>query len=275
MLRFGPAGIPISCDGGNYDGLLKVHELGLEAMEVEFVRGVHLKKEDAPKMKAFAQTNNISLSCHAPYWINLCAMDKTKITNTIRNLLESAKAAHSLGARIVVFHPGFYMGRDSTTCLKLERETTNAVVEKMRAHGIKDVLLGPELMGRTGQFGTLEEIIELAPTTEGVAPVIDFCHFHARGNGRVKKKDDYKLIFDSMEKSLGPSSLQNFHSHFSEVEYTSKGERRHLELGSGSGPNYKWLMELCAENGYSGTVICESPLLEQDALRMKKYYASL
>jgi deoxyribonuclease-4 len=273
-MLFGPAGIPIACQGGTLEGLRTVAELGLGAMEVEFVRGVHMNLEQARLIGSEAKKLNISLSCHAPYWINCCARTNEKLMRSVRNILDTAKAAHALGARIIVFHPGYYMDRPAAECAALTKQTLTTALEHMHSLGINHVLLGPELMGKGSQFGSLEEIIALAAGLPQTAPVIDFAHYHARGNGIINGEADYAAIFNKLESAIGSKAVHSFHSHFSEIEYTDKGERRHLELGTTNEPPVKPLLKLCAEQGYSGTIICETPLLEQDALKMQKIYAS-
>lgn len=273
-MLFGPAGIPLSCEGNTADGVRETARQGLGAMEVEFVYGVKMSEATAREVGRIAKEKNIALSCHAPYFINCCAMEKVKLARSIHNITDSAKAMHFMGGRIAVFHPGFYMGRGSAECLKLVKETMLQALEKLHSLGIRDVLLGMELTGKGSQFGNLEEICQLAAEIPQTAPVIDFAHHHARNNGKIRKKEDYLEIFETMEKHLGRKSVENFHSHFSEIEYTSKGERRHLELGTTNEPPFKLLAQLCAENGYNGTIICETPLLDQDALKMQKIYNS-
>ncbi|MFA6036286.1 MAG: TIM barrel protein [Candidatus Micrarchaeia archaeon] len=271
-MRFGPAGIPIACEGGTADGVKTVAQLGLGAMEVEFVRGVKMSETTARDIGKIASSLNISLSCHAPYWINCCAREKIKLDGSIRNILDSAKAAHALGARVIVFHPGFYMGRGSAECKALVKSTMLAALEKMHALNIRDVILGMELTGKGSQFGDITEICELAAEIPQSMPVIDFAHHHARNNGCIKTADDYLKLFTIMEKHLGRKAVENFHSHFSEIEYTMKGERRHLELGTTNQPPFSLLAKVCVENGFQGTIICETPLLEQDSMKMQKAY---
>ncbi|MDO8340132.1 MAG: TIM barrel protein [Candidatus Burarchaeum sp.] len=276
-MLFGPAGIPIACQGGTLEGVRTVAELGLGAMEVEFVRGVHMGPEQVRAVGAEAKRLNISLSCHAPYWINCCARTNEKLVRSVRNIIDTAKVAHALGARIIVFHPGYYLDRPSSECAALTRQTLTLALEQMHALGINDVLLGPELMGKGSQFGSLDEIIALAANLPQTKPVIDFAHYHARGNGAITAANaeaDYAAIFSKLESSLGKNAVTSFHAHFSEVEYTDKGERRHLELGTTNEPPVKPFLKLCAEQDYSGTIICETPLLEQDALRMQRIFAS-
>jgi deoxyribonuclease-4 len=244
-------------------------------MEVEFVYGVKMGEQTAKDVGKAAKENDVSLSCHAPYWINCCALETVKLARSVHNIVDSAKAMHAMGGRIAVFHPGFYMGRGSAECLKLVKETMLQAVEKLHSMGIRDVILGMELTGKGSQFGNIDEICQLAAEIPQSAPVIDFAHHHARNNGKIKKAEDYLELFEKMEKALGRKAVENFHSHFSEIEYTAKGERRHLELGTTNEPPFKLLAQVCVENGYDGTIICETPLLDQDALKMQRIYNAL
>ncbi len=268
-MRFGPAGIPLSTTGGVFEGVQDTARLGLGAFEVEFVRGVKMGDEYAERVGGEARKLEISLSAHCPYWINCAAKEKAKLITTERNILETARIAKILGAHIIVFHPGFYMGRSPQETGEIIKNTLAGIIEKMKQEKINDVVLGLETSGKQTQFGTLAENLEIAREL-GQAVVVDFAHIHARGNGALKNKEDYKKIFDEIEKVVGAGALQKLHCHFSEIEYSEKGERWHLELGTKNSPPFKPLAEVIAENGYDGTIICESPLLEQDALRMKK-----
>jgi len=274
-VRFGPAGLPVHpFEGGIVEAMAYLKQEGLDAMEVEFVRGVRIGKETAENARAEAERNDIKLSCHAPYWINCAAKEAIKLKNTVRNLMETARAAYALGADIIVFHPAFYLGRQRDEVMKDTKKTLSEVWERMKSEGIKGVWLGAETAGKTTQFGGLEEVLELAATTEGVKPVIDFAHLHARGNGWIKGKQQYGEIFDRMEKVLGRGAVEGFHSHFSEIAFGEYGEKNHVPLDSllKHSPDFKPLAELISENGYAGTIICESPMLDIDARKMKRIY---
>jgi len=272
-VRFGPAGIPSITEGGTFEGIKDVAKIGLSAMEVEFVRGVRMGKEQAEKIAEEAKKLDVSLSCHAPYWINCCAKEQSKLDLSVRHLIESARAMESLGGGVVVFHPGYYMGRSSEECANLSEETLSRVLEMMKHEKITHVRLGAETVGKLSQYGDLFECINLSNHfgQSHLIPVPDFGHLHARGNGCIKNKSDYEKILDQFDKSL-PDYLKHFHSHFSELEYSEKGERNHIPLGSNE-PPFSPLAELLAERGCSGTVVCESPLLEQDALKMQAIYS--
>ncbi|MFH1448124.1 MAG: TIM barrel protein [Candidatus Micrarchaeota archaeon] len=271
-MRFGPAGIPIAVDGDTVEGLEYTAKIGLKAFEVEFVRGVHMGPEKAEVLGKRARKLDVSLSCHAPYWINCAARERNKIARTIHNIIDSARAMHNMGGGVVVIHPAYYMGRDSGTVYALVKETLGLTLEKMKTEGLKDVLIGLETSGKVSQFGTVEEVSKLSSELQQTVPVIDFAHLHAVRNGWIKGKDEYKAIFDEIEKNLNGEYLKHIHSHYSNIEYSNKGELRHLEFSSNGEPPFKPLAELMAEQGYDGTVICETPLLEQDALRLQRIF---
>jgi len=251
---------------------LKTESLG--AMEIEFVRGVHMSDETARKARAESEKNGISLSCHGPYWINCAAKEQVKLNNSIRNLMETVRAAHTLGAKVIVFHPAFYLGRSKEETMKITINTLKQVEEKMLAEGIKDVFLGAETGGKTTQLGGLEETIELASQLKMVKPVVDFAHLHARGNGWIKGKPQYAEVFEKIEKSLGRKAVESFHSHFSEIIYGEFGEKSHAGIGSlpKHSPDFEPLAQLLADNGYAGTIICETPMLDLDAKKMQRSY---
>jgi len=271
-MRWGPAGIPLDFKGSTPEAIRYVAEEGLNAFECEFVKGVKMKREMAEEAKKVANETGVSLSAHAPYWINCAAMERRKIEATLRNIIETARVMHIMGGGVVVFHPGFYMGRSPEETKKLVRKTLEEALGRMKQEGIKDVWLGLETTGKGTQFGTLSENIELSSLLERTKPVIDFAHIHAREGGSLKKKEDYLKIFDEVERKLGREALKKFHSHFSEVAFSEKGEKHHLILGERYSPPFKPLAEVIVENGYDGTIISESPLLDVDALKMKRIY---
>lgn len=266
-IRFGPAGIPIGAAGkGTAAGIEYCHSLGLGAMEVEFVHGVNMLEDAARIAGETARKNGVLLSCHAPYYINCCAKEKQKIEASVRYIVSTAQAAFWLDASPIVIHTGHYMGRSPQECRKLVLNTYGRCLEEMESRGIQNVVLGAELTGKKSAYGSLHEIIDLAEHfgQKSVMPVIDYAHYHAR-EGRLKTKEDYLAILSSVEKELGSAAAKNFHCHFSGIEYTEKGERNHLPVSSNS-PPFAPLAQAWKENGWSGRVICESPLIEKDAL---------
>ncbi len=271
-LRFGPAGIPIQCKGNStLEGVKCCAELGLKAMEMEFVRGVRLREKDAKTIGKEAKKLDVKLSSHAPYYINLC--NPQKKATTFRNLLDSAKITAAAGGHITVFHPGYYQKHTKQEAYRIAKKELEEAEGKLKDKKIK-VKLGAETVGKKSQFGGLDEVIRLSREIRAVVPVIDFAHLHARGDVMIRDIGDYGKIFRLLEKELG-SYVKDFHAHFSEIEYSEKGERNHLPLGTKNVPPFRPLLRLIKENGYGGTIICESPKLDLDALKMQKYYVSL
>ncbi len=270
MIRFGPAGIPLQCEGSTLDGVICTHELGLTAMEMEFVHGVRMKEEQAKEISKAAKKLDISLSSHAPYYINLCSKEDQKVENSIRHIYMSAKITSIAGGIVTVFHPGFYQKLGKDEAFSRAKKVLLQIQEKLQSENIR-IVLGAETVGKKSAFGGLDENIRLSQEIEMVEPVIDFAHLHARGDRRITSEDDYRFIFDRLEKELG-GYVKHFHSHFSEINYTDKGERNHLVLGESDEPPYKPFAKVLSENGYAGTVICESPKIDFDALKLQKEY---
>lgn len=269
-LRFGPAGMPLACKGRKLaEGILYAAKEGLNAFEVEFVRGVRGKKEDWNEARKAAEKNDVLLSCHAPYWINCCSPVKEKQQIAIRNLLQTAEAAELLGAYIIVFHPGYYQGQTQEVALKNCISVLQEVVKKMKERKFH-CILGAETTGKPSAFGSLQDNIALAKALPEVRPVIDFAHLHARSNGGIKSREDYGKIFGEIEKELGNKYLKQMHCHFTEVHFIEKGERWHLLVGEKWQPDFRQLAEVINKYDYRLTIISESPLLDKDALKMRE-----
>jgi len=276
MIRFGPAGIPIGTpEEGTAAGIKYTHDIGLGAMEVEFVHGVNMKEEKARQAGKVARKNDVLLSCHAPYYINCCAKEELKVAGSVRYIVSTAQAAFWLGATPIVLHPGHYMGRQPSECRKQVISTFQKCLDEMEKRKITGVQLGAELTGKKSAYGSLDEVIDLAQEfgSKQVVPVIDFAHYHAR-EARLKTEEDYARILDKVEKRLGPSAAKGFHCHFSGIEIIEAGEKNHLPISSLS-PPFEPLAAAWVENGWEGKAICESPLIEKDALAMQKAYEKL
>ncbi len=272
QVRFGPAGIPIQCKGtSTIDGIRCCKELGLNAMEMEFVHGVRMTLETAKEAKKTANESDVWLSSHAPYYINLCSDEKSE--NSKRNIIESARITAAAGGKITVFHPGYYQKKDSETAFQTAKKHLKEIEEDLKSHNIK-IVLGAETVGKKTAFGGLKENIRLSRELTMVAPVIDFAHLIARGDFRLRTKEDYRAVFDLIENEINGYSM-HFHSHFSEINYNEKGERNHVPLDERNEPPYRPLIELIKENGYSGVIICESPKIDFDAIKMRNYYAKV
>jgi len=273
-ILFGPAGIPAGTPGerNTPSGIAYCRKIGLGAMEVEFVHGVKMGEPAAKEAYRAGEESMVQLSCHAPYYINCCAKEEAKIEGSVRQIVACAQAAFWLGASPVVFHPGYYMGRSPAECKKMVEKTITSCLEEIDVRKIRGVVLGAELTGKKSAYGSLEEIIALSECfgLKKVMPVVDYAHYHAR-EARLVKKEDYARILELVEKRLGSEATHNFHCHFSGIEIIPAGEKNHLPVSSNS-PPFAPLAEVWVENGWGGRVICESPLLEKDALRLQEIY---
>lgn len=272
-LLFGTAGIPIACSssgGKTEDGVRYVRKLGLECMELEFVRSINLDFEKAEKVRKVAEKENVRLSCHAPYYINLNSLEKMKIGASRSRILKSARIAWAAGARSVVFHAGFYMKMDPEKVYQNIKKEIQKVVDILRDEKNR-IMIRPELTGKPSQFGSLKELIRLSNELEGVLPCIDFAHLFARSIGKINNYNGFTNVLETLEKGLGKKALKNMHIHMSGIRYGPKGERNHLVLEESSF-NWKELLKAWKEFGVRGTVISESPNIEKDSLLMKRTF---
>ena len=273
-IRFGPAGKPTVLKSGDYVKAIEVvAEMGLDALEYEAVRGVRISEKKAVELKRAALEHNVLLSLHAPYYINLASPKSDTVQRSQQRLLDALKAAHWMGAYVVVFHPGYYKDNPSTeAALKRVIENLRPVHEKMEQLGIRDVDLGPEVTGKRTQVGDVHEVIEICREFERCRPVIDWAHLHARYRGEHVKTIDHVLkVIEAFEKELGSRAVNPLHTHFSKIEYGEGGEREHHTLDEeGYGPDFRIVCEAYKQAGIRAVIISESPILEQDALKMKK-----
>jgi len=273
-MKFGTAGIPHSTKKPTtVTGIQRVRELKLDAMELEFVHSIYLKKEKTQEVKEIAKKNNITLTCHAPFYINLNSKEKEKIGASRSRIIQSAKIAHLCGAHSVTFHPGFYMEEESSKVYEKIKEQIKKIIKILKDDNIK-IWVRPETTGKPTQFGSLDECIKLSKDISQVLPCVDFSHVHARSNGKYNTKKEFKEILIKYEKELGKKALQNMHIHLSGINYTKKGERNHLMLKD-SDMNYKDLLKTLKEFKCKGVLIAETPNPEIDALLIKKTYSSL
>jgi deoxyribonuclease-4 len=274
-ILFGTAGIPLSTKKPSAaTGIERVKELGLEAMELEFVHGVKMGKETADEVKKKKEELGISLSVHGPYYINLNSIEKEKQKASMQRVFESAKVGNWCGAHAITFHPAYIQGMPREQVAKTVQKNLEEILEQMKQNKIESVLK-PETTGKPSAYGSLEELLELHSRLPEIQPYVDFSHVHARDNGRFKTKNDVQQAFEAIEK-CDKNLLKDLNMHLSGIEFTPKGERNHLVLQDkkNSFP-YKWVLECLKEFNVSGTVICESPNIEEDALLMQKYFYQL
>ncbi len=266
LIKLGPAGVPLSSEKRDTaSGIRKVAELELQALEVEFVRGVNMSLQTAKEVGRAAKENNIELSIHAPYYINLASEKKSIIAESKKRILDSLERGAEMGARIVVVHAGYY-GKNRAEAIRMIADACAEIAEKINRNGW-NIVLGIETSGKQGQFGPLEEILDICAKIKNCAPVIDFAHLFARQAGNI----DYAKILEQVKQ------YRHLHCHFSGINYSVVGigkgnERNHEPIGR---PPFKPLAEELLKRKTDITIICESPLLEQDSLKMKKILESL
>ena len=273
-LFFGTAGIPHSTEKyGSKAGIARVRALGLGAMELQFVRRVAMGERSAHAVRIAAQEHSVRLSVHAPYYINLNSRDPQKLLASRERLLRAARVAALCGARNVVFHAAFYHGDPPSLVYERIRAQLQWLAARLRDEGLC-VCLRPETAGKRSQFGALEEILRLSAETDGVSPCVDFGHLYARTLGAVNGYSEFQAVLDRIARFLGEPALQDMHIHLQGMAHTQAGERRHLNLAA-SDLRYGELLHALIDRGVSGTVICESPNLEEDALLLKRTYRQL
>lgn len=270
-LRFGTAGIPLSTfPHTTASGIQRVRELGLEAMELEFVRQVNISEDKAPEVKAAAQKNDVILTCHGQYFINLNSQDKAITEASMKRIYHAAKIASLCGAYSMTFHAAYYMKNPAEQVYQVVKDTLKPVIEQLQDEG-HTLWIRPETTGKATQWGELKEILQLSQELEQVMPTIDFSHLHARTGGKNNTLEEFRQSLTEVEKALGREGLENMHIHLSGIHYTNKGERHHLNLQE-SDMNYKELIKAWKEFKIRGVVISESPNIEEDAGLMKGEY---
>lgn len=272
-LLFGTAGIPLSTpSGGTINGILQVYNLGLAAMELEFVRNVNINKTVAPEVKKVAKKNRIVLTCHGQYYINLNSPEKTKTKASSQRIINAARIAWGCGAWSLCFHAAYYMKQLPESVYRIVKKEIETIVKTLRQEN-NNIWIRPELTGKPTQFGTLDELLSLSEDLEQVMPCIDFSHYHAR-TGKYNSYEEFSEILSRIEKHLGKQGLTNMHIHVSGIEYGSRGEKNHLNLKD-SDFNYKELMKALKDFGVKGVLISESPNIEGDAILMRNIFRRL
>jgi len=274
--RFGPAGMPLEFK------LLKqpvtevpkyLHREELDSFEYQMVRWgpkPQIRQEMAEKLGKNAVEHDVWLTAHGSYFINLTSTNKETLEASKKRLLACVIGANWMGAHIVVFHPGSYAGRPPREVFETCAKAMEEVVESMRSLGITRANLAPEMMGKPSQFGSVEEVLGLCERVDLTEPNVDWAHLHARDRGRFKTVDDMRKVMDAIERRLGTNALKNLHCHYSHIEFTDKGERRHHNLDRTEyGPDFKFLATLVAERDLKPVVACETPNLDVDAVKLR------
>jgi deoxyribonuclease IV len=272
-LLFGTAGIPLSTSPPTtINGVKRVAGLGLDCMELEFVRGIYLKEPEVKTVAGIAAEQGIRLSAHAPYYINLNAREPLKLRQGQGMLRNAARIAWLSDAKSIVVHPGFYMGDAPQDAFRNIMEHLEHVQMRLEEEGI-GIKLRVETSGKKSQFGSFGEILDICAATPAIAPCLDFAHLHAY-EGKVNTYAEFSDLLTRVREKLGETALGDMHLHISGIAYGKLGEKSHLPLEE-SDLDYKELLRALRDAKAEGMVICESPNQEEDALLLKRTYESL
>ena len=279
--KFGPAGSAESFKSMGYKSSLQIPEylnkFSLDCFEYQCGRGVNIGEEKAKELGNVAKEKGIALSLHAPYYISMSSVEEEKRLNSVNYILASAGAVNAMGGDRIVVHTGSCGKISREKALSLAIDTMKLALDALKNEGLSHIHICPETMGKVNQLGTLTEVMELCKIDESLIPCIDFGHLNARDLGILKSKEDFEGVLNQIENDLGKDRLNIFHSHFSKIEYTTGGEKRHLTFeDTVYGPDFEPLMELVYKKGLNPTFICESAGTQtEDAKQMKDYYLSL
>ncbi|MDD4169202.1 MAG: TIM barrel protein [Desulfotomaculaceae bacterium] len=280
-IRFGPAGASDSFYEEGHKSSLEMPEWlknrGLNAFEYQCGRGVQIKDGTAGRLGLLAVEQGIQLSLHAPYYINLSTTDPAMQVKTRGHLIKSLCIARAMGAKTVVFHPGSGSGGDRKEILSRAKVFFKEILAEVEEQALSNIVLAPETMGKNNQLGSLEEVLELCELGEQVRPCVDFGHLHAVSRGGLTEQAAFAVLLDRIEERLGIAYLQDLHIHFSPVEFTAGGEKKHRNgLEPGYGPDFALLAELLIERGLTPTIICESAGRQaEDACTYRDIYFEL
>lgn len=273
IATFGPGGNSDSFYAEGYKSTLQapawIKNRGLDAFEYEAGNGLTAGEASLRAVGEAAREAGILMSLHAPYFISLSGVDPEKRLKSITYIEKSLWAAELLGADTVVIHSGSAAKISREEAMRLSCDTLTRVAE---AVGKTPIRLGIETMGKVNQLGTLDEVIEQCRVAPIFAPVVDFGHLNARAIGEAfPDVDSYRRVFDRIACTLGDEYAKHLHCHFSKIEYTQAGEKKHLTFADGVfGPRFEPLAEAILREGVSPCIICESDGTQAEDARFMK-----
>ncbi|KAF0108361.1 MAG: deoxyribonuclease IV [Anaerolineaceae bacterium] len=273
--RFGTVGSPQATPpkpGGTVGGIQYAASIGLHALELAWVQGVRVGETTCAAIKKAGEEAGVALSVHGPYYINLNADDE-KWLRLRKYLTDAAHFGNLAGATDIVFHPGSYFERPADEVLAKVAPRLEGVVDELRAAG-NPVTLRPEAMGKVAVIGSLEDVLALAKIP-GVVPCMDFAHLHARAtDGTMNTYDEWMRVLDAYRRALGDAAMKQMHIHLSGIEYGPRGEKNHLVMEEAD-LDFKALFRALHAAGAGGRLLCESPVLEVDALKFRALWMEI
>jgi deoxyribonuclease IV len=273
---FGTVGAPLSTPnkpGGSVGAIIRSAEIGLHCLELGWVRAVSISEASCAQIKATAQSQGVSISVHASYYINLNADDE-EWPKARKRLMDAAYYGYLAGATDIIFHPGSYFGHPPAEVLPRCIERLAGCVADLRLVG-NPVILRPEIMGKAALLGSLEDTLEMSRVLAGVLPCLDFAHLHARtGNGSMNTYAEWTSVLEAFRNILGESALQQIHIHLSGIAYGPKGEKEHLPLEKAD-LDLLAILQALKDYNCRGRILCESPIMEEDALVIMNKWTEL
>ena len=262
-----PSGTPKK-PGGSVGAIAFSKSIGLQALELGWVQSVRVTEATCALIKGASEEHGVSLSVHAPYFINLNATAE-EWPKSRKRLMDAAHYGYLAGATDIIFHPGSYFGNPPEDVLKIAIPRLKGCIDELKKNGDK-VTIRPETMGKSAMLGSIEDAIAMSAAMDMVQPCIDFAHMHARpGDGSMNTYEEWSKLLENYKKQLGAKALKNLHIHLSGIEYGEKGEKNHLTLADAD-LDLKALFKALHDFGCAGRILCESPIMEEDALNMKK-----
>lgn len=269
--KFGTVGSPTGTPkkpGGSVGAIEFSKSIGLDTLELGWVQSVRVTEATCALIKVASETQGVALSVHAPYFINLNA-EEEEWPKSRKRLMDAAHYGYLAGATDIIFHPGSYFGNNPAEVLKKAIPRLEGCVQELQRNGDK-VTLRPETMGKSAMLGSFEDAIAMSKVMDMVQPCLDFAHLHARpGDGTMNTYDEWSRLLEVYGKQLGAKGLKNLHIHLSGIEYGPKGEKNHLSLADAD-LDLKALFKALKDFECGGRILCESPIMEEDALNMKK-----
>jgi len=269
--QFGTVGSPIGTPkrpGGSAGAIEFSKSIGLDAFELGWVQSVRVTEATCAAIKQTGVEQNVVLSVHASYFFNLNATDE-EWPKSRKRLMDAAHYGNLAGATDIIFHPGSYFGNPPADVLKVAIPRLKGCIDELRK-AKNPAILRPETMGKSAMLGSFEDTVEMSRAIKGVLPCLDFAHLHARpGDGTMNTVKEWTQILEAYQAALGKEALKSLHVHLSGIEYGPKGEKNHLALGE-SDLKINFLFQVLRDFGCAGRILCESPIMEEDALNMKK-----
>ncbi len=278
MIKFGPSGNSLSFTEAGLksteEAAFFVSSKGLNAYEYSFGRGVRMSLEKAASIGRAMRENGVEISVHAPYYINFANPDDEMASKSFGYLLDSARAVKAMGGKRCVFHAATVGKSERLIAIKLAQERLKMFCDRVYEEGLEDIIFCPETMGKLGQIGDEKEIAEFCKAGEIYMPCVDFGHLNARSMGSLKGREDYKRVIDNLIEILGYERIKYFHIHFSKIQYSQKGEIRHLTFEDEKyGPLFEPLAQVLKEYELEPVIISESAGTQaEDAAEMMRIY---